>query len=75
MPPRYFTLEEANRAVAELRPVVEQLVEHRRRFREAENAMGLRRAETALEGHAGSEASGSLVEAGVALLGPDDEHA
>jgi hypothetical protein len=32
MAPRYFTLEQANRTVAELRPVVEQLVEHRRRF-------------------------------------------
>ena len=32
MAPRYFTLEEANRAVDELRPVVEQLVEHRRLF-------------------------------------------
>ena len=32
MAPRYFTLEEANRAVDELRPVVEQLVETRGRF-------------------------------------------
>ena len=32
MAPRYFTVEEANRAVDALRPVVEQLVEHRRRF-------------------------------------------
>jgi hypothetical protein len=32
MAPRYFTLEEANRAVDELRPVVEQMVETRGRF-------------------------------------------
>ena len=32
MAPRYFTLEEANRAVDELRPVVEELVETRGRF-------------------------------------------
>jgi hypothetical protein len=32
MAPRYFTLDEANEAVDELRPVVERMVEHRRRF-------------------------------------------
>lgn len=48
MPPRYFTLEEANRAVGELRPVVEELVEHRRRFVDAQ----ARRQE--LAGQAGS---------------------
>lgn len=32
MAPRYFTLDEANRAVDELRPVVEQMVETRGRF-------------------------------------------
>ena len=32
MPPRYFTLDEANAVVEELRPVVEQMVEHRRRL-------------------------------------------
>ena len=32
MAPRYFTLEEANRTVDELRPVVEQLVDTRGRF-------------------------------------------
>lgn len=32
MPSRYFTLDEANRAIRELRPVVEQLVAHRQRF-------------------------------------------
>ncbi|HEX7254498.1 MAG TPA: DUF2203 domain-containing protein [Gaiellaceae bacterium] len=32
MAPRYFTVEQANRAVDELRPVVDQMVEHRRRF-------------------------------------------
>lgn len=36
MPPRYFTVEEANRAVDELRPVVEELVQHHRRFVEAQ---------------------------------------
>ncbi len=41
MPPRYFTLDEANRAVAELRPVVEQMVEHRRRFLEAQGKRGV----------------------------------
>ena len=35
MAPRYFTPEDANQAVAELRPVVEQMVEHRRRFLDA----------------------------------------
>ena len=40
MAPRYFTLEEANRAVDELRPVVEQLVEHRRLFAEAQSKRG-----------------------------------
>ena len=33
---RTFTLEEANAAVAQLRPVVEELVEHRRRLDEAQ---------------------------------------
>lgn len=32
MASRYFTLDQANRAVRELRPVVEQMVEHRQRF-------------------------------------------
>ena len=32
MASRYFTLDEANEAVDELRPVVERMVEHRRRF-------------------------------------------
>ena len=32
MAPRYFTLEEANEAVGELRPAVESMVEHRRRY-------------------------------------------
>ncbi len=41
MAPRYFTLQEANRAVAELRPVVEEMVEHRRRFREAQEQRGV----------------------------------
>ena len=40
MAPRYFTLEEANQAVAELRPVVEQMVEHRKRFLEAQVRRG-----------------------------------
>jgi hypothetical protein len=40
MEPRYFTLEEANAAVAELRPVVERMVEHRRRFLDARNRRG-----------------------------------
>lgn len=35
MAPRYFTVEEANAAVEELRPVVERMVDHRRRFVEA----------------------------------------
>jgi hypothetical protein len=29
MPPRTFTLEEANRALVELRPIVERMVQHR----------------------------------------------
>ena len=36
MPPRYFTLDEANRVVARLRPIVEQMVEHRRRLQAAQ---------------------------------------
>jgi hypothetical protein len=32
MSPRYFTLEQANEAVAELLPVVEEMVEHHGRF-------------------------------------------
>jgi hypothetical protein len=40
MAPRYFTLEEANRAVGELRPVVEQMVEHRQRFLAAQRRRG-----------------------------------
>ncbi len=40
MASRYFTLDEANRAVAELRPVVEQMVEHRRRFLDAQERRG-----------------------------------
>ena len=40
MAPRYFTLEEANRALVELRPVVEQMVEHRRRFVVAQQRRG-----------------------------------
>ena len=30
MPPRYFTAEQANEALAEVRPLTEELVEHRR---------------------------------------------
>lgn len=37
MAPRYFTLDEANAAVEELRPVVERMVEHRRRFLAAQH--------------------------------------
>ena len=37
---RYFTLEQANRAVVELRPVVEQLVEHRQRLLSAQAKRG-----------------------------------
>ncbi|HEY7706744.1 MAG TPA: DUF2203 domain-containing protein [Gaiellaceae bacterium] len=40
MAPRYFTVEQANRAVDELRPVVEQMVEHRRRFVAAQERRG-----------------------------------
>lgn len=40
MAPRYFTLEEANAAVADLRPVVEQMVEHRQRFLAAQHRRG-----------------------------------
>jgi hypothetical protein len=36
MASRYFTLDEANAVVDELRPVVERMVETRRRFREAQ---------------------------------------
>ena len=40
MAPRYFTLDEANAAVDELRPVVERMVEHRRRFAVARDRRG-----------------------------------
>ena len=40
MAPRYFTLNEANEAVEELRPVVERMVEHRRRFLVAQQQRG-----------------------------------
>jgi hypothetical protein len=36
MAPRYFTLEEANEALRELRPLAEQMVEHRRELVEAQ---------------------------------------
>jgi len=36
MAPRYFTLDEANAALEELRPLAEQLVEHRRELVEAQ---------------------------------------
>jgi hypothetical protein len=36
MPPRYFTVQEANRAIGQLRPVVEQMVDHRRRLQAAQ---------------------------------------
>jgi hypothetical protein len=36
MAPRYFTLDEANAAVDELRPVVEEMVVHHRRLLEAQ---------------------------------------
>jgi hypothetical protein len=36
MAPRYFTLEEANAALDELRPVAEEMVEHRRELVEAQ---------------------------------------
>ena len=40
MAPRYFTLDEANEAVDELRPTVELMVEHRRRFLTAQHRRG-----------------------------------
>jgi hypothetical protein len=40
MAPRYFTLDQANEAVEELRPVVEQMVDHRRRFLVAQQQRG-----------------------------------
>jgi hypothetical protein len=40
MAPRYFTLDEANEAVGELRPTVELMVEHRRRFLAAQHRRG-----------------------------------
>jgi hypothetical protein len=40
MSPRYFTLEEANRAVDELRPAVEEMVEHHGRFVAAQQRRG-----------------------------------
>jgi hypothetical protein len=40
MAPRYFTLDEANDAIDELRPVVERMVEHRRRFLVAQQQRG-----------------------------------
>lgn len=36
MAPRYFTLDEANEALVELRPLAEQMVEHRRELLEAQ---------------------------------------
>ena len=36
MPPRYFTPDEANAALAEVRPLAEKLVEHRRTLERAE---------------------------------------
>jgi hypothetical protein len=38
--PRYFTPEEANEALSTVRPLVEQLVEHRRALVEAESRQG-----------------------------------
>ncbi len=40
MASRYFTLEEANAAVDQLRPVVEQMVEERRRYLAAQRRRG-----------------------------------
>jgi len=40
MASRYFTLDEANEAVEELRPVVAQMVEHRRRLLVAQHQRG-----------------------------------
>jgi hypothetical protein len=40
MAPRYFTLEEANEAVDELRPVVEEMTGHRRRLLAAQQQRG-----------------------------------
>lgn len=40
MAPRYFTLEEANEALGELRPVVELMVAHRRRYLAARERRG-----------------------------------
>jgi hypothetical protein len=40
MPPRYFTLEQANRAVEDLRPVVEEMVTHHGRFLAAQERRG-----------------------------------
>lgn len=40
MAPRYFTLEEANEAVGELRPAVESMVAHRRRYLAARERRG-----------------------------------
>ena len=36
MPERYFTIEEANEALAAIRPLAEQMVEHRQALRAAE---------------------------------------
>ena len=40
MPARYFTPEEANEALAEVRPLTERLVEHRRALAEAQERRG-----------------------------------
>ena len=37
MPSRYFTYEEAAEALADVRPLAEQMVEHRRKFTRAEH--------------------------------------
>ena len=62
---RYFTLEEANAAVTELRPVVEELTQHRRNLAAAQ----LRQAEivTRIAGNGGDLAPSDLREAQAAI--------
>src|SRR5437016_1206371 len=62
---RIFTLEEANRAVVELRPVVERMVEHRRRLVAAQKQQS--DLITRIAGNGGDMQPSDLREAGEAI--------
>ncbi|HEX9380730.1 MAG TPA: DUF2203 domain-containing protein [Gaiellaceae bacterium] len=63
--PRFFTVEEANAAVVELRPIVERMVEHRRNLAAAQR----RQAEliTRIAGNGGDMQPSDLREAAAAI--------